>query len=1500
MRFQLIRVLGLITLLGNAEMAQALVPTNWLARVSGTAKDLQGVAYGRGRFVAVGQQGLALTSTDGSNWTARATGVAPDLTGITYGRGLFVAVGKAATVITSADGLSWAAATKVPAGDLAAIAFGGGQFVAVGTSSDTAYAALSTDGLKWTRIDSGLSWQLALSAVAYGNQGFLAAGNSGATYALTSFEYAGEMNYKWRAKGTLGPIWIAGLAFGRGRYIACAAEGLWFSDDGQNWTASDAGNGYAVIGGNDHFVAARRFVYASSNGRTWWPTHPFISPPSASQDLLGIAYGNNSYVAVGRGGTIVQTGPAAFASRPGGRRDHPYAWFDTSDRPAARMGLPEYRVNTTSLNLVLESTLFFMKTVGAPVELRLTYNGDPNATNGMFGPGWRLAYEASLNPAGNQVLLSSGSGKTLVYEVTNNLGSATADLPVALAPAAGVFDRLTWNGAAWLWQKKLTRWVYRFDPTTPNGPAHLSSITDRNGNLLSLGRDPQAGRLQWIEDPARRRVLFAYDQNLHCSTITVPDGRKLQFAYDAQGRLTRITDMAGYVGTYRYDADGFMTESSTAGFTSKFTWVPRPGFPGDKCVAAVEDAQKEVTRYAVDPAGYGPVTQTLPGGQVRHYQGTDGNTSAVQDPMNQTREALYDQNLPVQATDSLGQVIRQDYDARGNVLQVVDAQGQTYRFAYDSRDNLISRSNPLKETTTYRYDSHDNLVEAKSPLGATQVFEYDPRGRLLSVRDPNGHSLRYEHDDFGNITRLVDAGGAASEFSYDPWGLRCTRMMDARQAVKRLSYDDDDRIVRLEYLNQVTPLADLLWGNDYFGLSVVTNETGAVTRYERNPLGSLTQIQDPLGNLTVREYDTNRNLVALTDALKRRRTMEYDDAGHLTAQVDARGLRVIRTYDAEGNLTSLADQRQQTNRFTYDANNHLLTTRDPLNRTVQFTRDALGRIAQTLNARGQKITSVYDADGRLLSKSYDGRRVAAYTYDLGGNLVRLEDDTGVTTYQYGDRNELTAVTYPDSPRIQLAYDPSGNVTNLVYPDGTVVNSTYDAFNRMHIPSLFHNVPAVDASFMSEKPNQPVTVQWQGATLQCAYDAGARLIREARANGTTTEYGYDANGRCTNLVHKSGAGVLAGSASTYDAVGRCAREDHDPPQVPPLPVPVNRVVYNEANQVVDWGTDHYTYDEDGNLLAISGGKFAAVYDPENRLVRVIRGGTNVDFTYNGMGDLVKRTSGAETRWYHYDRQGRLWFETDAGGTVTANHIYAGGRLVARGTMTTGYRYYHSDRIGSILALTDAAGVVTVRYSYGPHGAKSTQGNDDGNPFTFVGAYGVMDEGNGLFLMKNRHYDASSGRFLQKDPLGFAGGQINLYAYAGNNPVDRVDPKGLMTDEDLAVDPADRYKNLYDPVIHQQVKKEITSIMAAADVTIGSNPKIGKAYGLVKMLYTSLTYEKLPNESEPEEAANKFARGAYDFLQLINPYDTLVEFMAAKPVGETEEEIRQACPPRPKDM
>ncbi len=48
-----------------------------------------------------------------------------------------------------------------------------------------------------------------------------------------------------------------------------------------------------------------------------------------------------------------------------------------------------------------------------------------------------------------------------------------------------------------------------------------------------------------------------------------------------------------------------------------------------------------------------------------------------------------------------------------------------------------------------------------------------------------------------------------------------------------------------------------------------------------------------------------------------------------------------------------------------------------------------------------------------------------------------------------------------------------------------------------------------------------------------------------------------------------------------------------------------------------------------------------------------------------------------------------------------------------------------------------------------------------------------------IFPNSHYDSTVGRWTTKDPIGFAGGDTNLYAYVGGNPMSAIDPDGLKT-------------------------------------------------------------------------------------------------------------------------
>ena len=193
---------------------------------------------------------------------------------------------------------------------------------------------------------------------------------------------------------------------------------------------------------------------------------------------------------------------------------------------------------------------------------------------------------------------------------------------------------------------------------------------------------------------------------------------------------------------------------------------------------------------------------------------------------------------------------------------------------------------------------------------------------------------------------------------------------------------------------------------------------------------------------------------------------------------------------------------------------------------------------------------------------------------------------------------------------------------------------------------------------------------------------------------------------------------------------------------------------------------YTYDNEGQLA--NAGGTGLTFDYNHRLAAI---GSDTQFSYDGRGNRLSATRAGVTTRYIYDPWGNLMAEADSNG-VTHKYIYGKGLLAVA---TSSARYcYHFNGTGSTVALTDMTQAVVNSYAYEPFGQILGQQETIPQPFKFVGQYGVMAEPNGLYYMRARYYDPSVGRFISEDPLGFGGGDVNLYAYVRNNPINGLIP------------------------------------------------------------------------------------------------------------------------------
>jgi len=105
------------------------------------------------------------------------------------------------------------------------------------------------------------------------------------------------------------------------------------------------------------------------------------------------------------------------------------------------------------------------------------------------------------------------------------------------------------------------------------------------------------------------------------------------------------------------------------------------------------------------------------------------------------------------------------------------------------------------------------------------------------------------------------------------------------------------------------------------------------------------------------------------------------------------------------------------------------------------------------------------------------------------------------------------------------------------------------------------------------------------------------------------------------------------------------------------------------------------------------------------------------------------------------------------------------------------YYHYDRLGSVRFMSDESGNVVSEYVYDGWGNLVSSSGSVSQPYEFVGREGYYREGElGLYLLGQRWYDSNVGRFISRELFLLYG---HPYIYCENNPVNYIDPYGLLT-------------------------------------------------------------------------------------------------------------------------
>ena len=823
-----------------------------------------------------------------------------------------------------------------------------------------------------------------------------------------------------------------------------------------------------------------------------------------------------------------------------------------------------------------------------------------------------------------------------------------------------------------------------------------------------------------------------------------------QSLYDAYGRLIAMQDRFGNTVTIDRDANGVPT-SITA--------------PNGQVTALTIDEQGNLTDITYeDNSGYA----------FTYFDG------ALMDTM----------------TDPNGNQTQHVFDDSGRIIEEIDAETGSYRFLKNitGSGTLYSRILPEGETSTSEdviSDSGDvqSLMTLATGESITATFAKDERS-VTGMRNGVAATYTYIPDELTQLKTL------ASKEITQPSGLKSTTTYNT-------TYDGNETHTDLKTQTVTSNAKSTTLVSDYTNASVTmtTPESRTTTLlYDKETLltssvqtGSLlptAYTYDTKGRVTItttgtREtsytYDSRGNLATVTDPEGRTTGYTYDIMDRLTNVTYPDGTTEEYLYDDNANMTRLVTPTPTNHDFTFDGVDRKTSYSAPLGGTTTYAYNKSGRLTSVVRPSGKTISNTYD-NGRL-AKTTTPEGTTAYTYlfaDTFGSISNASERvdytydgtlmtslayTGIVnqTIDYTYNNDFlpVSITYTGSTQ-SVAYDDDGLLTAsgaftltrdaqngyvTKVTDGTLTQSrSYNGYGELTAQSdntFGYTLQRDDIGRITQKQE---SLDGSDATYTYAYDGNGKLVTVKKDGGEVESYTYDANG---NRASATVNGTTSAGSYTLD------------------------------DQLVVYGENTYLYDDDGYLSEKTSpeGTTAYEYGTLGELKSVTEpNGTVIRYYQNANNQRVaKEVNGVITEKYLWGDLTTLLAVYDGNDSLVQRFEYAGQRMPVAMTYNGTKYYLHYDQVGTLKAVSDTDGNIVKAITYDSFGnILSDSAPAFKVPFGFAG--GLYDPDTGLTRFGYRDYDAETGKWTAKDPIGFDGGDTNLYGYVLGDPVNYIDPTG----------------------------------------------------------------------------------------------------------------------------
>lgn len=841
----------------------------------------------------------------------------------------------------------------------------------------------------------------------------------------------------------------------------------------------------------------------------------------------------------------------------------------------------------------------------------------------------------------------------------------------------------------------------------------LVGVRDRYGSTIKIDRSPTTCYLSKITSPNGRTITITNDTSGRITGAVDNIGRTVSYTYDAAGRLSTATDAANGVTTYTYDDQNRMLTIKDA---RQIVYLTNQ-----------YDSSGRVSQQTAADSGTYVFnwTPTANPTQLRFYMTDNSGGSGGSVIM---RNGCWNGSSLNRYSSDCGQ----GYMPLVAQVDVTDPRGYVERVVFNSEgyttSDIRALGQPEQQTTTYAYYADNLLQSVTDPLGRVTSFDYDGNGNRTRITTLDGTpdavttTATYE-PQFNHLASVTDPLQHTSSFAYDTFG-NLASAIDPLTHQTTFTYSD---------AGQVTSVTDPL------------NNTVAFSYMNGDLIGML----DPVGNASSQFMDPAGRVISTTDAQGNTTQYQYNNLNLVTQVADARGGITAFSYDPNGNLLSLTDALHVTTptTWTYDSMDRVQTRTDPLLRQESYSYDLIGNLVSSTDRKGQVTSLTYDPLNRLKLLGYNTvvnagvtsyESTVGYTYDAGNRMTQAVDSAGGTiTDAYDNLDRLTSETTSQG-QISYGYDLAGRRANMTVTGQPQITYSYDNANRL------------------------TQISQGTSTAGFSYDAANRRSTLTLSNGVNVSYTYDNDSRVTGITYKSNSNTLGDLTYTYDSLGQRTQVSGSFAQTG-VRGTITSATYDAANELTNWNGTTISYDLNGNML--SDGTNAFSWNARNQVATL----NSATLQYDGFG---RRTRNLQNTSFLFD--GANAVQELSGSTATANLMSGGIDEVLTRTDSTGGLTPLKDALGSTIALVDASGNLVTQYTYDPFGNTSASGSANSNVFQYTGR---ESEGNGLYFYRARYFSPLLGRFVSEDPLGFGGGDMNLYSYVFNDPTNLVDPSGM---------------------------------------------------------------------------------------------------------------------------